>query len=214
MDLTNIEPEEEGELTKEQKIQSEIDAVIAQMESLKVEDDSQYKYAADWLKRNKETQKIVEKEFNDELEAAKEKKKAAEAERKAVVQKIEQFNEPLKKAEKETRRLIEEYVNEKERQRREAERKRLEEQRQQQEAEGEQQAEPEPAPEPEPEPPKTEGVTFYETWQYEIEDPTQIPREYLQVDEKKIRQYVQAMKGDAEIPGVKIWKEKKSRVQG
>jgi acyl transferase domain-containing protein len=213
MDITDIRVEEEQQ-DKELVIKREIDAVISQMEKLEVKNDEQFEFAADWLKRNKETQKYVEDQFSEELEAAKEKKKQAEAERKAVVKKIDTFNKPLKEAERQTRSMIEQYQNELERQRREEEerrRKEAEEQAAKAEAEGK----PAPAPEPVPEKkevPKTEGVTFYENWTFEIEDESQIPREYMQVDEKKIRQYVKAMKGDAKIPGVKIWCEKKSRV--
>jgi hypothetical protein len=40
-------------------------------------------------------------------------------------------------------------------------------------------------------------------WEFEVSDEASIPREYLSVDEKKIKEAVKA--GIREIPGVKIW---------
>lgn len=54
--------------------------------------------------------------------------------------------------------------------------------------------------------PKVDGMTTREEWLFEIVDESQIPREFLMPDEKKIRAYVRAMKDKARIPGVKIYK--------
>lgn len=56
--------------------------------------------------------------------------------------------------------------------------------------------------------PKVAGVSFRETWKFEITDLNAIPREFLLVDETKIRKVVQAMKGDTNIPGVRAYAEK------
>lgn len=56
--------------------------------------------------------------------------------------------------------------------------------------------------------PKVEGVSFRETWRFEIVDETKIPREYLTADEKKIGGVVRALKGAANIPGVRVYAEK------
>lgn len=58
------------------------------------------------------------------------------------------------------------------------------------------------------EPPKVSGVATREVWKFEITDPTQVPRQFLMVDESKIRRVVQAMKGDASIPGVRVYAER------
>ena len=50
---------------------------------------------------------------------------------------------------------------------------------------------------------RAEGVSFREDWDFEIEDETLIPREYLMPDEKKIRAFVKATKGATKIPGIK-----------
>lgn len=53
---------------------------------------------------------------------------------------------------------------------------------------------------------KTGTASTRNKWQFEITDPTQIPVEYLMVDEKKIRQAVKD--GVREIAGVRIFEEK------
>lgn len=52
---------------------------------------------------------------------------------------------------------------------------------------------------------KVEGTSFRKSWEFEIMDPNLIPREYLVVDEKKLRRVVQAMGETAKIPGVRIY---------
>lgn len=56
--------------------------------------------------------------------------------------------------------------------------------------------------------PKVAGVLMRDVWLFKIEDPALVPREYLEVDAIKIRRYVNAMKADAVIPGVRIYSEK------
>lgn len=52
------------------------------------------------------------------------------------------------------------------------------------------------------------GVSVREVWKFEVTDEAKVPRDYLSVDEAKIRKVVNALKGDAQIPGVRIWAEK------
>jgi membrane protein involved in colicin uptake len=59
------------------------------------------------------------------------------------------------------------------------------------------------------EPPKVAGVATRETWCFEVTDPTLVPRQYLVVDEARVRKVVQALKGDASIPGVRVWAERR-----
>lgn len=56
-------------------------------------------------------------------------------------------------------------------------------------------------------PPKIQGVSTRQVAKFEITDPSQLPREYLMPDEKKIRGVVNALKAGASIPGVRVWLE-------
>jgi len=55
---------------------------------------------------------------------------------------------------------------------------------------------------PPPAVPKATGIGFTPEWGFRITDESLIPREYLMVDEKKIRAVVKAMKKQTNIPGV------------
>lgn len=55
--------------------------------------------------------------------------------------------------------------------------------------------------------PKVTGVRSRRVWKFEVTDPTQVPRDFLMVDEQKIRRFVGAMKGDARIAGIRVWDE-------
>lgn len=57
-------------------------------------------------------------------------------------------------------------------------------------------------------PPKVAGLSTREVWKFEVIDEKAVPREFLMVDESKIRKYVQAMKGDSNIAGVRVYPEK------
>jgi len=58
------------------------------------------------------------------------------------------------------------------------------------------------------EPPKVSGIKYLDQWKFEVTDPAKVPREYLMVDESKIRKVVQALKSDTKIEGVRVWSEK------
>lgn len=67
---------------------------------------------------------------------------------------------------------------------------------------------PAPAPPPPPKPITAPGISAREVWLFQVVDPDLVPREYLAVDESKIRRVVQAMKSGTKIPGVRVWSEK------
>lgn len=71
---------------------------------------------------------------------------------------------------------------------------------------------PAPVVVPRAEVPKVSGVAMVEAWKFEITDETIIPREYLAVDESKIRKIVGALKGQTSIPGIRVWSIKEPRV--
>lgn len=58
------------------------------------------------------------------------------------------------------------------------------------------------------EPPKVAGIQTREVVRFEITDAALLPREYLVPDESRIRKVANALKTDANIPGVRVWLEK------
>ena len=58
-----------------------------------------------------------------------------------------------------------------------------------------------------PETPKVSGLSTRSVWKFEVVDASKVPDEYKVVDEKKVGGVVRALKGDANIPGVRIWEE-------
>ena len=58
------------------------------------------------------------------------------------------------------------------------------------------------------EPPKVAGVATREVWKFEITDPARVPDQYKVVDEARVRKVVQALKADANIPGVRVYSER------
>jgi hypothetical protein len=53
---------------------------------------------------------------------------------------------------------------------------------------------------------KEGGMALVEEWSYEVVNPDLVPREYLMLDTKRIGARVRSMKGEANIPGVKVTK--------
>jgi hypothetical protein len=51
------------------------------------------------------------------------------------------------------------------------------------------------------------GIQTVEKWDFVIEDPAQLPRNYTTPDMTAIRRTVQALKGKTEIPGVRVFRE-------
>lgn len=64
------------------------------------------------------------------------------------------------------------------------------------------------APAPIIEQPKVEGVSYRVAIKIEITDPSKVPAHFLIPDEKAIKAFVVATKGNQEVAGVKIIKEK------
>lgn len=54
---------------------------------------------------------------------------------------------------------------------------------------------------------ETGSMHFTEHWTFEVEDITKLPKEYLLPDTAKIGKVVKALKGDTNIPGIKLIRE-------
>lgn len=60
-------------------------------------------------------------------------------------------------------------------------------------------------------PKRVPGIQTVERWDFVIEDESKLPRNYLIPDTQAIRRTVQAMKGRAEIPGVRVFRDDQIR---
>jgi len=56
-------------------------------------------------------------------------------------------------------------------------------------------------------PPKIEGIATRQVWKFEVTDAGKVPDQYKVVDEKKVGAVVRALKGDTDIPGIRVWAE-------
>jgi exonuclease VII large subunit len=61
--------------------------------------------------------------------------------------------------------------------------------------------------------PDAKGTYTVDVPRFEVTNPELVPREYLMVDEKKIRGVVNSLGTDADIPGVRVWIEKSIRAR-
>ena len=62
-------------------------------------------------------------------------------------------------------------------------------------------------------PPKVKGISSSIEWKFVVEDPALVPREYLSVDDKKIRGVVEALKDQTRIPGVRVFPRRNESVR-
>lgn len=63
-------------------------------------------------------------------------------------------------------------------------------------------------------PPAVAGIITKRPWQFEVTDPSLVPREYLSVDEAKIRKVVNALQGETKIDGVRVFQGTQRAVSG
>jgi hypothetical protein len=63
-------------------------------------------------------------------------------------------------------------------------------------------------------PQRLSGVTYVEKWTYEVKDESLIPREFLMVNESKLRKHVELMRESANVPGVEVFPVKSTRIGG
>lgn len=55
--------------------------------------------------------------------------------------------------------------------------------------------------------PKVSGISERTAWKFEIVDASKVPDKYKTIDEKKIGGVVRALKGDTDIPGIRVYEE-------
>jgi hypothetical protein len=62
--------------------------------------------------------------------------------------------------------------------------------------------------------PKVTGAVYRDVWAFQIEDEAKIPRQFLKVDEQKIRRQVNATRAETRIDGVRVYKDKQLAIRG
>lgn len=198
---------------------AQTDAILAEAESYKVSTAQQFADAGDVLKRIKghqkkldETESGITKPINDGLKAIRDlfrgpKERAAKAE-SLVKRAMIAYSEEQERIRREEQRKADEAAQ-KERDRLAAQAAKAAASGKVEKAEAlEERASTVVAPVIHREAPKVSGVNMREAWKFEITDDSLVPREYLSVDEKKIRAVVSALKGGTSIPGVRVYSEK------
>ena len=196
------------------------DALAARARALTIRSPNDYEEAAGWLKSIKGFLNVIETARLKVTKPLNEALRARNAEAKEASQ-------PLLEAETKIKRSMIAYSDEqdrirKEEQRRldeaaEKERQRLDEIAQRAAAKGQDKkaenfadrAAAVQAPVVQTAAPKVGGISIPKVWTFEITDEDLIPREYLVIDEVRIRKVVTALKGDTKIPGVRVFEQKR-----
>jgi adenylate kinase len=198
-----------------QAINTEVTTIEFQAEQLQIINDETAKIATDMLGQIAKTKKVVEERRKFFVNPLNEQVKR-------INSLFKQIAEPLEKAEAIIKSKILTYRQEQERKRREEEerlRKLVEAEQKKLEKQAAKKGMPAPPPIPIPTIPKQEKtiesneaqVTARVVWDFEIEDETKIPREFLMVNEKAIRAAVKA--GVRNIPGVRIFQREELAVK-
>lgn len=211
------------DLTADQSVAAlapERETLLARVTNLKIRDQGAYSEAAGWLKSIKGFLKSIEdartritKPINDSLREVNAQAKEAAApfvESEAKIKKamIAYSDEQDRLAREEQRRQNE--IAEKERRRLQEIADRAAAKGQETKAEQfQERAQAVTAPIAQQAAPKVAGIAIPKVWVFEITDEDLIPREYLVVDETRIRRVVTALKGDTNIPGVRVFEQKR-----
>lgn len=191
---------------------TQVSEIVSTADSLIVNDENDYITATDLLsliskinKKLEEKRKELVKPYNEQV--------------KKINDFFKGYTEPLDRANRTVKQKALTYKQDQERKRQEEERairEALEKARK--EAESQNKEVDIPAAEtvviPKLIPTVRAGLgtsTVKKVWTFAIEDETKIPREYLMVNEKKIREAIR--KGIREIPGVRIYQEEELAVR-
>jgi hypothetical protein len=209
-------PEEVGRNPEVAELQQETQALVLRAENFAVTTAEQYEDAAEELKRIKAAQKRLEtlrtsitqplnaslRAINDFFRTPKARLDGAERCIKNALAKYSAEQE--RKRREEQARLEAQARKERERHAKQAA-KAAAAGRVEKAVENEQRAAAVVAPIAQTAAPKVTGLMHRTAWDFEVVDPAQVPREYLMVDEQKIRKVVGALKGDTVIAGVRVF---------
>ncbi len=180
-------------------LRKNINDIILQISFKKIEDDNQYKFTGEWLKRVKETEKMVDGYFEP-------LRKEAYARYKAILDKAKEIKSPLIKVERVVKNMRVAYKLKKDEElRKEKERllKMVDNETSKKELK---KIIPDKVED-------VDGIRHVEKYVFEIIDVDKIPRKYMKPDEKKIQKVVNAMGLKTNIPGIKVKKTLIERVR-
>lgn len=201
----------DDQTTDPKELTISVDAITAKVEGLVIETTEAYEATGEFLKNCKKTAKEVETFYSEELTTATDKKKAAEAERKEVSNKIKLFTDKLDRAAKAANTLMGNFLT-----KQEAANKKIDDDRREAEADkrldlaietGHEEILEKPIAVVKSEAPKVEGTYTVDVWEFEIVDKTKINAAFIIPDEKAIGQTVRSMKERAQEligEGVKV----------
>lgn len=210
-----MQPEIEQQV---QQLTVTVDGVLQAANEYKIASPEAYVLSADRLKAIKgiqrqieEAEKAITKPMNDALKAARDlfraPRAAADKAESLIKRAILTYQQEQSRIQAEAQRKADESARK--------EREKLAEQARKAEAAGktekaeeiQQRAAAVVAPIVQVSPPKIAGMSTREVWKFEVTDAAMVPREYMVVDETRIRKVVQALKSDCNIPGVRVYKE-------
>lgn len=187
-------------------LQKSVTSLVKEMETRKITTAEDYLFAAEWLKKNKTTQKVVKDTFKDELAAA---KKAVDQ----VKEKMDAYLVPLAKAEGLVKEQMLAYDTALEEEKREkALRLEIAEERGLTTKTIKKYArELDNVPDA---PPSATGISYRELWSFEVLDIDQVPREYMVVDSDRLGKLARTMKDEACVPGIRFFSTKTIAARG
>ena len=198
------------ETTDISKVTKSVEEVLS-LQLVAIGTQAEYTAAGEFLIKCKKTAKFVKDHYDLELKTAQKKKGEAEAERRAVVDKIQAFTDKLDHAERQVKNVMATFYATEERRRIQAEQKRRqeEEEKRLQTAidTGHEEVLDKPIAVKKEEKPKAVGTYAVDVWEYQITDKSRINPDYLIPDEKAIGTLVRSQKERAAKilgPGVNV----------
>jgi len=191
------------------------DNLMSEIANYKIENEEQYQFVVEWIKKNKQTQKIIDEIFEPErVEKYKEYQEVLAEKKKYLL--------PLETTEKSVKKLMNLYYAEKQRIEQEKQRqqqlemqRQIEEQRLNEAIEtGDEEIIDAPIFIPKIEIPvvKEKGVSYVSDYSFEIVDFSAVPDTYKMIDTVKLNKVIKALKEAVNIPGIKVVENKSVRI--
>lgn len=180
-------------------LQKSVSSLVSEMSSKLILSQDDYLFAAEWLKRNKTTQKAVKDHFSTSLSEAKDVVKSIEKERDVFLNPLIQAEFIVKEQLLEYDRKIQEEKEAAERKLLEAREKGLSDKtiRKYETALDSTSSAP----------PKVDGISTRKDWTFEITDESLIPRSFLMPDESKLSKHAKLNGDSVPVPGVRFFQK-------